>query len=146
MHLLDDNNKVPATVLRPFTASNREASYNDDLYATPWQSYGGVGYSVPTISFANNQNYSAVPDRQTSAPLKAIGFVYVISSPQENVPAGEANIGIILAPEAREKGFEMQAGNLVLSWLFDEIGFHRVQAGVLDSAGKDWAITQFTQM
>jgi len=72
--------------------------------------------------------------------------VYVTSSPQENVPAGEANIGIILAPEAREKGFEMQAGNLVLSWLFDEIGFHRVQAGVLDSAGKDWAITQFTQM
>jgi hypothetical protein len=79
-------------------------------------------------------------------PQKAIGIVYVKSSPQENAPAGEANIGIILVPEAREKGFAMQAGNLVLTWLFDELRFHRVQAGMLDSARKDWAITLFTQM
>jgi len=38
-----------------------------------------------------------------------------------------------------------QASELVLSWVFEEIGFHRVQAGVLDSHNKDKAISMFTK-
>jgi RimJ/RimL family protein N-acetyltransferase len=76
----------------------------------------------------------------------AIGIVYLTSTPHENVPSGEANIGIILAPAARGKGLAREAVDLVLLWAFEEIGLHRVQAGVIDNDIKGQAITMFTQM
>jgi RimJ/RimL family protein N-acetyltransferase len=93
------------------------------------------GYSAPHNYITN-----------TTEQKKAIGIVYLTCSPHENVPAGEANIGIILTPEARGKGLARQATDLVLSWVFDEIGFHRVQAGILDNDHKDRAISMFTQL
>jgi len=65
---------------------------------------------------------------------------------EENVPAGQSNIGIILTPEARKKGWAREAIGLVLSWVFDDMGYHRVQASILDSHGKDRAISMFTQL
>lgn len=144
MTLFDDPNPVLTdlpSIPRPFT--NTGTPYNYDGSTDPWQSYTGLGYSTPTIPFATTRNRRAVP---LQVPPKAIGIVYVMSSPQEYAPVGAANIGIILKPDARGKGFAKQAVGLVLSWLFDDIGLHRVQAGVLDSADKDWVITLFTQM
>jgi len=93
------------------------------------------GYSVP------HNNIDNTPKQKT-----VIGIVYVTCSPHENVPAGEANIGIIITPEARGKGLAREATSLVLSWVFDDIGFHRVQARILDNYNKDRAISMFTQL
>jgi RimJ/RimL family protein N-acetyltransferase len=102
---------------------------------SPYDSSYNRGYSVPHNNIDN-----------MSKPKTAIGIVYLTCSPHENVPAGEANIGIILTPETRGKGFAREAIGLVLSWVFDEIGFHRVQAGILDNYNKDRAISMFTQL
>ena len=62
------------------------------------------------------------------------------------MPAGPVNIGIILTPEARRKGWAREAIGLVLSWVFDDMGYHRVQASILDSHCKDQAISMFTKL
>jgi hypothetical protein len=62
------------------------------------------------------------------------------------MPAGQVNIGIIVTPEARRKGCAIEAAGLVLSWVFDDMGYHRVQASILDSRCKDRAISMFTQL
>jgi RimJ/RimL family protein N-acetyltransferase len=109
-------------------------------------------FEPPTSTFLgdhNNRNLGQSPYvdfDNTTRQKKAIGIVYLACSPLENVPAGEASIGIILTPEARGKGLARQATELVLSWVFDDIGFHRVQAGILDSPNKDRAISMFTQL
>lgn len=108
-------------------------------------------FESPTNPFivhdsSRNRAYSVPHIINTSGQKKAIGIVYLTCTPHDNVPAGEANIGIILTPEARGKGFARQAIDLVLSWVFDEIGFHRVQACILDNDNKDRAISVFTQL
>jgi hypothetical protein len=101
---------------------------------------------VPDIDRPWRAGEQSTHHEHNTKPKKAIGMVYLTSSPNENVPAGEVNIGIILTPEARGKGLAREATCLVLSWVFDDIGFHRVQAGVLDVPGKDRVISLFTQL
>ena len=110
-------------------------------------------FEPPTSTFLANHNNrnlgqstSYIHFDDTARRKKAIGIVYLTCSPLENVPAGEASIGIILTPEARGNGLARQATELVLSWVFEDIGFHRVQAGILDSPNKDRAISMFTQL
>jgi RimJ/RimL family protein N-acetyltransferase len=103
-------------------------------------------YPLITHDSPSNHAYSVPYVINTTEQKKAIGIVYLTSTSHDNVPAGEANIGIILTPEARGKGFARQAIGLVLSWVFEEIGFHRVQACILDNDNKDRAISVFTQL
>lgn len=85
-------------------------------------------------------------ERSATAMKKAIGIVYLTITPNENVPAGEANVGVVLIPEARGKSFARQAIDLVLTWGFEEAGLHRIQAGIIDSPCKDKTVSLFTQM
>jgi Acetyltransferase (GNAT) domain len=103
-------------------------------------------YPLITHDSSSNDAFPAYYNINTTGQKKAIGIVYLTCTPHDNVPAGEANIGIILTPEARGKGFARQAVDLVLLWVFDEIGFHRIQACILDNDNKDRAISVFTQL
>jgi len=96
---------------------------------------------------SHNPRYSICGDIDSAHKhKKAIGIVYLTSSPHENVPAGQVNIGIILTPEARRKGFAREAIDLMLAWVFEDMGFHRVQACILDSHNTERAISMFTQL
>ncbi|KAI6032458.1 hypothetical protein EDC04DRAFT_2549483, partial [Pisolithus marmoratus] len=74
-----------------------------------------------------------------------IGLVYVHSGPA-NIPAREVNVGIVIHPDKRRKGYAREAMVLALGWVFDELKFHRVQAAIMDMADKDRAILFFTSI
>ncbi|KAG6334853.1 hypothetical protein ID866_4243 [Astraeus odoratus] len=74
----------------------------------------------------------------------AIGFVYVYSSPA-NVE-GEVNVGIVIRKDMQRRGYARDAMELVLEYLFEGPGFHRVQAAVLDMQDKDQALLFFTAL
>ncbi|KAI6158194.1 hypothetical protein BKA82DRAFT_4068355 [Pisolithus tinctorius] len=74
-----------------------------------------------------------------------IGLVYVHSGPG-NIPAREVNVGIVISPEKRRKGYAREAMVLALGWVFDELKFHRAQAAIMDMADKDRALLFFTSI
>ncbi|EIN08868.1 hypothetical protein PUNSTDRAFT_134043 [Punctularia strigosozonata HHB-11173 SS5] len=75
-----------------------------------------------------------------------VGYVYVTVTPPDNVPAGEVNIGIVIGRQHRGKGYARRALEQVLSWCFDSLGLHRVQAVVLDPSKNDHVRRLFTQI
>jgi hypothetical protein len=56
------------------------------------------------------------------------------------------NIGIILDAASRGRGYVRQATELILTWVFENVKFHCVQAAILDPSSQPRALTLFTQM
>ncbi|KAG6853330.1 hypothetical protein C0991_005207 [Blastosporella zonata] len=80
---------------------------------------------------------------------EAIGFVYLVdlaTFTDDPLRAGELNIGIILDPAHRGKGYARQAIDMVLDHAFLTGRCHRVQAILPDHVAKDRAICLFTQL
>lgn len=71
-----------------------------------------------------------------------IGLVYVTAAPAQS-EAQEANIGIIIAECHQRKGFAREAVELALSWAFEDLKFHRIQAAFMNDAQKDRAMRLF---
>lgn len=86
----------------------------------------------------------AVPLEQDDIPYEdePIGLVYVTAAPAQN-EAQEANIGIIIAECHQRKGFAREAVELALSWAFEDLKFHRIQAAFMNDAQKDRAMRLF---
>lgn len=76
------------------------------------------------------------------APAQIAGLIYLYAGPG-NLPAGEANIGVIMESSMQCRGYAREAVQLVLRWAFEELKFHRVQAPILDTAFKDRAMRLF---
>lgn len=76
----------------------------------------------------------------------AVGIVFLTTSQRSSAPAGDGNIGIVLDASARGKGYACQAIEIVLNWAFNELGFHRVQAAILQSPGQAKALNLFAKM
>lgn len=108
----------------------------------PWDEPVGTGVFQPTQPLV-----TAFHDRFPPPHKKAIGVVYLTTSPHETTLTNSgSNIGVVLIPDAQGKGYARQAIELVLDWGFQEIGFHRVQAVILDTPSKAQASALFTQM
>ena len=61
---------------------------------------------------------------------RLVGLVQARTSPQDCLPAGVFEIGIVLfLPKDRGNGYGQEAVGLVTRWLFDVAGAERVQAG-----------------
>lgn len=75
----------------------------------------------------------------------AIGLIYIHSS-DANIPAREVNVGIVVRSHKRRKGYAREAMVLALGMVFEEFGFHRAQAAIMDVADKDRAILFFTSV
>lgn len=85
------------------------------------------------------------PDTLRSLPTpedRRVGLVYLHTGPA-NLPAGEANIGVIMKQDMRRRGYAREAVQLVLGWAFEELKFHRVQAAILDTSFRDRALRLF---
>ncbi|KAH0834855.1 hypothetical protein J3R83DRAFT_10479 [Lanmaoa asiatica] len=70
------------------------------------------------------------------------GLIYLYAGPA-NLPAGEANIGVIMRHSVQRRGYAREAVRLVLRWAFEDLKFHRVQAAILDTPFKDKALRLF---
>ncbi|KAJ7599202.1 hypothetical protein C8J56DRAFT_815578 [Mycena floridula] len=86
-------------------------------------------------------------DEKTRPP---IGLIYLTMGSASGLNSqngvGELNIGVILDPAFRGRGFGKQAVTLVLKHAFETIQTHRVQALILDNYAKDSTLTMFTQL
>lgn len=85
---------------------------------------------------------SAEPPPPPDPACLRVGFVYLYAGPA-NLPAGEANIGIIIRQDMQRRGYARETVQLVLRWAFEELKFHRVQAAILDTPFKDRALRLF---
>ncbi|EDR09523.1 uncharacterized protein LACBIDRAFT_318670 [Laccaria bicolor S238N-H82] len=76
-----------------------------------------------------------------------VGIVYLTSSQNygDLLHVGELNIGIILEPAFRKKGYARKAIEKVLETAFADQTCHRIQAIILDSWAKDRALNLFMQ-
>ncbi|KAG8216485.1 hypothetical protein J3R82DRAFT_6597 [Butyriboletus roseoflavus] len=86
-----------------------------------------------------------VPTCRPVSPIpqsQRVGLIYLYSGPA-NLPAGEANIGVIVKEDMQRSGYAREAVQLVLRWAFEELKFHRVQAAILDTPFKDRALRLF---
>ena len=77
-----------------------------------------------------------------SPPSQKVGLIYLYAGPA-NLPAGEANIGVVMKEDMRRRGYAREAVQLVLRWAFEDLKFHRVQAAILDTPFKDKALRLF---
>ncbi|KAF8553368.1 acyl-CoA N-acyltransferase, partial [Imleria badia] len=75
-------------------------------------------------------------------PGQIAGLIYLYAGPA-NLPAGEANIGVITESSMQRRGYAREAVQLVLRWAFEELKFHRVQAPILDTPDRDRAMRLF---
>lgn len=73
---------------------------------------------------------------------RRVGLIYLHSGPA-NYPSGEANLGVIIQPDVRRRGYAREAVQLVLGWAFEELKFHRVQTAILDTPFRDRALRLF---
>ncbi|KDQ60156.1 hypothetical protein JAAARDRAFT_45982 [Jaapia argillacea MUCL 33604] len=114
-------------------------AYLNDLPLDP-----RVPETAPPLSLA----FTHVPPNEplpTTSPF--VGFIYLAHPTAENAPAGEVNIGVVISPAHRGEGYGRQAVELVLKWVFDELGYRRVQAVVLEtSPSKEAALRLFTSL
>jgi hypothetical protein len=81
-----------------------------------------------------------------SKPPVGIVFITSSTSTQNDCPTGEANIGIVIDKKFRGMGYARQAVNLLMSWVFDELRFRRMQAAILDSLERASAQMLFTRL
>lgn len=91
--------------------------------------------------------HSPPPPLAVSLPLpnpanQKVGLIYLYAGPA-NLPAGEANIGVIIKQGMQHSGYAREAVQLVLRWAFEDLKFHRVQAAILDTPFKDKALRLF---
>ncbi|KAH7926274.1 hypothetical protein BV22DRAFT_1033092 [Leucogyrophana mollusca] len=85
-----------------------------------------------------------VPLQQQLEELEEpVGIVYATATPANSL-AKEVNIGVVMDEKHRRKGYARDAVGIVLRWAFEEVGFHRVQAAVMDTPGKDRPLRLFT--
>jgi RimJ/RimL family protein N-acetyltransferase len=84
---------------------------------------------------------------QWDPPAPLVGIVYLTSSQNygDLLHVGELNIGIILEPAFRKKGYARKAIEKVLETAFADHTCHRIQAIILDTWAKDRALNLFMQ-
>ncbi|TDL19614.1 acyl-CoA N-acyltransferase, partial [Rickenella mellea] len=75
-----------------------------------------------------------------------IGLIYFTPSSQDAISPGEVNLGIVLDRDNQRQGFGKQAVLLALSYIFDELQFHRVQVIVMESESRENALKMFTRL
>jgi hypothetical protein len=101
-------------------------------------------YEIPDMGISSAVSpFNKFLSPPTQSP---IGLLYLTSTPHTYAPAGEMNIGIVLDAASRGRGYARQAIELVLTWVFEDVKFHRVQAAILDPSSRPRALTLFTQM
>lgn len=72
----------------------------------------------------------------------AIGLIYLhIGSANARA---EANVGVMVRGDMQRRGYAREAMEMVLARAFEEFKFHRVQAAIMDVAGKDSGLLFFT--
>jgi hypothetical protein len=105
-----------------------------------------LGPTEPSGYFLDKQ--LPLTSQVESQPLgpSVAGFVYCFTPPNACGHTGEVNIGIILQRQFRGRGYARQAIEMTLKWVFEEVHFHRVQAALMDTLGKDKALALFTQL
>lgn len=93
----------------------------------------------------NDPKWQWTPPALPTEPL--VGIVYLTSSQTygDLLHVGELNIGIILEPAFRKKGYARKAIEKVLETAFADHTCHRIQAIILDSWAKDRALNLFMQ-
>lgn len=93
----------------------------------------------------SNPQWQWTPPALPTEPL--VGIVYLTSSQTyaDLLHVGELNIGIILEPAFRKKGYARKAIEKVLETAFADHTCHRIQAIILDSWAKDRALNLFMQ-
>ena len=93
----------------------------------------------------NDRKWHWTPPAPPTEPL--VGIVYLTSSQNygDLLHVGELNIGIILEPAFRKKGYARKAIEKVLETAFADHTCHRIQAIILDSWAKDRALNLFMQ-
>lgn len=98
-------------------------------------------------SWGDDANQIDPPHWRNHSP-KAIGLVYLTASPNfwDPLHVGELNIGIILQPKFRGKGYAQEVVLRVASIAFDEGHCHRLQAILLDRVVMNQALSLFTKM
>ncbi|KAF7980289.1 hypothetical protein HWV62_39061 [Athelia sp. TMB] len=83
------------------------------------------------------------PPRFRSPPIPSpprsqpIGLIYLTLAAHSGAPAGEAQVGLVLAESARGKGWGTQALDCVLRWAVEDAGVHRISASVVNSSEGD---------
>ena len=136
----------PPHVAPPPYAAQFEKMHDDESLVELWireQLYGEGNRSPGAYGRDSRGAGEACSHSIQKSP---IGLLYLISTPRVNAPAGDTNIGIILDAASRGRGYARQALELVLTWAFDDVRFHRVQAAILESPEKPKALSLFTQM
>ena len=116
----------------PVTPAENEDDRSESLYSPEERTL--VPQPSPSTS-------PTVPPSPSPESRKA-GLIYLHSGPA-NLPAGEANIGVITKPDMQHRGYAREAVQLVLRWAFEELKFHRVQAAILDTPSRDRALRLF---
>jgi RimJ/RimL family protein N-acetyltransferase len=97
------------------------------------------------LSLEYNDNSRVEPFRGRSNNAKAIGLVYLTATQNYGDPSPELNIGIILQPESRGKGYARTVVSLVAGIAFDQGHCHRLQAILLGHVAMDCALSLFTK-
>ncbi|KAF8067852.1 hypothetical protein FPV67DRAFT_1161823 [Lyophyllum atratum] len=88
-------------------------------------------------------------EKKGEALDEAIGLIYLVQPnvyQDDPLHVRELNIGIILEPEYRGKGYASRAIDMILKKAFQDGQCHRVQAVLPDHVAKNNAICLFTQM
>ncbi|KAF7349311.1 hypothetical protein MSAN_01720600 [Mycena sanguinolenta] len=78
-----------------------------------------------------------------------VGIIYLIASPLALAPpnqVGELNLGIILSPQHRGKGYAQEAIRLVVKYAFEQEHCHRIQVSLLSLSSKDRMTSLLTQL
>lgn len=122
--------------LNPPTSTQNERENNESELLLDTHSVGGHTHDSPPSP------PSAGPLLPPNPPNQKVGLIYLYAGPA-NLPAGEANIGVVIKKSMRHGGYAREAVQLVLRWAFEDLKFHRVQAAILDTPFKDTALRLF---
>ena len=81
-----------------------------DAYVTAWEDGSRAGFAIEAVEDGS--------------------FLGMAALVQIHLDLAEAEIGYIVAPEARGRGVAMRAVRLISHWAFEEVGLRRLEAWV----------------
>ena len=91
-----------------------------------------VGVSVPIPRRTSSNTLPAIVDDVVHIPrVQQAGVAYL-----KSMEPGEATIGVYITDAWKAETFDVQVIKLLLSWAFEELGFHRIQTAILEGKYK----------
>ena len=135
-----------------------ETAQEDDLFAFVEKTYYfAVIHEAPKPSVGESRRNEdewpsfTPPGYPFDAAAPCLGFIYLTRAEKGAAAQAsgyaELNIGIIITPEERGKGYARAAVTEVLRYAFDkQSDCHRIQASLVESYYKERALNLFTQL